>query len=57
MALFESIMNVYYKLKQKYYYNSWWYFNLYYKHTRKHKEKMRKITEHVLEVRKKAIGW
>lgn len=54
---FESIMDVYYRLKQKYYFNSWAYFNLYYKHTKKHKEEMRKITEHVLKVRKKAIGW
>ena len=45
------------KVKSKYYYNSWCYFNLYYKHTKKHKEEMRKITEYVLKRRKEAIGW
>lgn len=50
-------MGYYRTFLYKYYYNSWWYFHLYYKHTKKHQEEMKKITEHVLKVRKKAIGW
>lgn len=54
--MLKRIKDSFYKLKQKYYYNSWWYFNIYYRHTKKHKEDLRKITEHVLKVRKETIG-
>lgn len=42
---------------KNWYYNSWLYFHLWYKHTKKHKEELEKITKEVLKVRKKAIGW
>lgn len=43
------------KLIQKFFNSSFW-FHVYYKHTKKHKKELSDVTRRVLEIRKRAIG-
>lgn len=43
-------------LRKYYIYNTSWWFHIYYKHTKQHKDDLKRVKESVLAVRKRAIG-
>lgn len=45
------------KLLPQRFLNSSFYFNVYYKHTRKHKKDVKDTVDRILDIRKKIIGW